>query len=133
MKRIFILEDDPARITAFKFAIDGKAEVTVAQWVHGQYGAIESYKPPYDLLLLDHDLGGQTFVDSSEENTGAGFVRWLGKAPETDRPDIIIHSWNPDGGRAMARELVQNGWTNVVRFAFDAKLLEWLQGYGSHQ
>lgn len=56
-------------------------------------------------LFLDHDLGGETLVDSDREDCGMEVVRWL----QTNRPDelreVIIHSLNPVGATNMIRGL----------------------------
>jgi response regulator RpfG family c-di-GMP phosphodiesterase len=59
-----------------------------------------------DYLFLDHDLGGQVYVDSNEYNTGMTVAKWLTKNKETlDIGYIILHSFNPAGAKNMAHEL----------------------------
>lgn len=71
---IFILEDDQARIDKFVKEWGTKAKLTIAK---SYDEAVKKYKGDYDLICLDHDLGGRQWVDSSEENTGFNFVKWL--------------------------------------------------------
>lgn len=61
--------------------------------------AIERLKEnTYDIAFLDHDLGGKTFVTEIEE-TGYEVVLNFNKI---NKPDlVIIHSFNPDGGKRM--------------------------------
>jgi len=47
----------------------------------------------WDVVYLDHDLGGKVLVSESESNTGSEVVRWV----KNNRPDVklfIIHSMN---------------------------------------
>ena len=56
---------------------------------------------PFDLIFLDHDLGGQEFVDSREINTGAQFAKWLCQCKNLENIPIIIHSLNYYGAKNM--------------------------------
>ena len=72
-----------------------------------------------DILFLDHDLGGETFVPSFEPNTGMEVVRWIEKNnPSIGR--VIIHSWNPDGAKYMRMALDRAGY-DVVYIPFGTK------------
>ncbi len=126
--RVFILEDSPERIAGFLSALEGH-DMTVCQWLGGTDGACERYKPPYDLLLLDHDLGGQVYVDSSEEETGAAFCSWL-HGREGD-PLIFIHSWNHPGAVNMQSILFGGGYNTVSIVPFGLDLLRFLKGLKS--
>lgn len=126
MKRIFILEDSPARIDIFAAALVRPGiDLTVAEDVDS---AIKAFEPPYDLLLLDHDLGGEAFMDSGEYNTGYTFAKYLTAMNWPEPPQIVIHSWNPDGAATMAGELVEY-FNMVSRIPFGARLLEVLQRF----
>lgn len=86
--RIFVLEDDPERIIWLHERLRGH-DVT---FVHTCARAHE-FAPPYDLVLLDHDLGGRQL--EGHEDDGAAFARairdQIGSAP------VLVHTWNPDG------------------------------------
>ena len=95
--RVFVLEDDPDRIRL------------LAQWLIGcDWDCIhtcvreEEFRPPYDLILLDHDLGGRQLVE--HEDNGLSFVRLI-KDRINEEADIIVHSYNPDGAKSMVAEL----------------------------
>ena len=122
--RIFVLEDDPMRIKAIWEAGIGQ-DLTVAKSCEE---AKRKWQGPYDLVLLDHDLGGEVFADSSKDNTGAGFARWL---VESDKePGVgVIHSYNPVGAKAMGEILNSNGW-KMVRVPFGPTLLEFVKVKG---
>lgn len=117
--RVFILEDDSMRVTKFIEAGIG-LDLTIAK---DKPTALRKFTPPYDYLFLDHDLGERVFVSSDDDNTGAAFCRWLGKAPDRVQPTVIVHSYNPDGAKEMIRLLRDNGWENVLRIPFGLTVL----------
>jgi hypothetical protein len=58
----------------------------------------------FDVMFLDHDLGGKTYADQSHPNTGSEVVRWIGE----NKPNIkrfICHSMNYDARKAMVNKL----------------------------
>ena len=84
--RVFVLEDDPDRIRQ------------LTEWLIGcEWDCIQTcireyeFKPPYDLILLDHDLGGRQLAD--HEDCGLTFVK-LVKDRINIEADIIVHSYN---------------------------------------
>ena len=67
----------------------------------------------FDLVSLDHDLGGQVYQSSKEENCGMEVVRWIVEhKPKIDH--IVVHSWNVPASLRMASALSQVGY-NVER------------------
>lgn len=91
--KVFILEDDPERIRWFReyFFND---EVTFIE----SCKQADQFKPPYDLILLDHDLGGRQLED--HEDSGTTFATLI-KDKLEDCPFIIIHSYNAVGAGRM--------------------------------
>jgi len=116
-KRIFILEDDPFRIRQFCEALL-HCDVTIRTNVEAAKAA---WNPPYDVVSLDHDLGGETYVDSSHENTGYQFTKWLCQEPR-DVKKYYVHSYNPDGATNMLHELLKADVV-VYRIPFGPTLL----------
>lgn len=115
--RILILEDDPERITQFMQKLVGH-DVEVEMSTEGAIDLLENTLVPFDAMLLDHDLGGEVFVDSSREDTGMEFVRRL---VETDHPKVPVgvHSANPGGRANMLGLLKQHGWpAEPMQFAW---------------
>jgi hypothetical protein len=53
-----------------------------------------------DYLFLDHDLGGEIFVDSEEHNTGMTVAKWL-VDNKRNIGTIIIHTYNHPAGQNM--------------------------------
>lgn len=107
--KVFILEDDQSRIEIFGEALK-RHDLTTARTYEE---AIYKWNPPYDIVCLDHDLGGHIFVPSDgEEKTGYSFVEWLRQKYTENNFSILIpvdvifiHSFNPDGARRMAEAL----------------------------
>lgn len=121
--RVFILEDDWRRMEFFLEALDGH-EVDRAESVAD---AVAMYKPPYDLILLDHDLGGEQFVSSDHDNTGYQFAKHLAQNHTCGQSQVIVHSWNMGGARRMVEVLKRVGWT-VEAEPFGSTLLRVLRG-----
>ena len=96
--KVFLL-DDEAYIRPRSEIIDILApnhELTVAT---SFYHARDIYKPPYDLLLLDHDMRGLYGEDPRFHNTGWQFVVWM---REMLKPaHVILHSHYEKGRYAM--------------------------------
>ena len=57
-------------------------------------------KKPWDIVFLDHDLGGQVFVPSSHPNTGYAVAKYM-EENSVEAKQIIIHSMNPAGASNM--------------------------------
>jgi hypothetical protein len=94
--RIFILEDDHGRIALFRRWFDGH-DITQVDTC----AAVGAFQPPYDVVFLDHDLGGRQLED--HEDNGHAFAKLikgkLGVCP------VIVHSFSPDGARNISEEL----------------------------
>src|SRR5262245_49267713 len=103
---ILFLDDCPHRHRQFRsvmpFAIMvHTADETIAKLSDGTI---------WDYVFLDHDLGGESFVNSNREDTGMGVVRWLAKNPITINKMIYVHSLNADGARKMVEMLRSSGY-----------------------
>lgn len=99
--KIFILEDDLNRINIFRTKLLNH-ELYIADNVEEGKKLIEEFNP--EVLLLDHDLGGQIFVSSDNPNTGYQFARWL-REQGKKFTQIIIHSCNPVGANNIYHEI----------------------------
>lgn len=100
--KIFILEDDEQRIDLLLVMLAGH-ELTVAR----SCTDVAKFQPPYDLLLLDYDLGGRQMVEHPD--CGLTFVRLIKDKLKGRSMGAIVHSYNPDGARSMVRELLEVG------------------------
>ena len=105
--KILILEDNQERINVFrqKLEADG-VEVMFTEIVDE---CIELLKDnEYQYLMLDHDLGGNIYVESDgDELTGWHVAKWLSEHPDRQPETIIVHSLN-EGGRKRILSLLPN-------------------------
>lgn len=100
MLKIFILEDDNDRIMFFKWYFqDSTFELFIATNAFEAKDVFEK-NAPFDILFLDHDLGGLTYVSSEEKNTGYQFAKFL-KNKDLSKSNIVIHSVNYKGALNM--------------------------------
>jgi len=93
--RILILEDNSERQEQFKKNLVGhNIEITDSSKI-----AIETLSnKKWDILFIDHDLGGKVFVPS-EENTGYEVAKFLEEHKQFIPKNIIVHSLNPVGAK----------------------------------
>ena len=94
--KVFVLEDDPARVQWLRERLIDH-DLTVID----SCADVKQFQPPYDLLLLDHDLGGRQMED--HEDCGETFA-WLIREHVGDA-DVIVHSYNWPGAMAMLAAL----------------------------
>jgi len=91
--RILIVEDDRNRIKWFKEHLIG-FNVDIVKTA--KLGIVLCKTIKYDLIMLDHDLGGETFFDSDNENTGYQVGKAIVESLNNETP-VIIHSCNGVG------------------------------------
>lgn len=111
--KILILEDNDWRTKAFKEFL-GTHDLTCVETASAAIAALQSNT--FDLILLDHDLGGLTYVGEADKNTGSEVVRWMVENM-TAFPPIIVHSHNHDAALSMKIKLGQAG-ANCERIPF---------------
>ena len=119
--KIFLFEDSESRILAFESALgkdEGKHQVVVARdvidagvlWEDGEF----------DLVLLDHDLGGEVYVPPKSPNTTTWWIHTYN--PDFKGADVIIHSLNPVGSQALHHAI-----EGSIIIPFGRDLLEMLE------
>ena len=116
--RILILEDDPYRIKKFLNAIPNAIIVSTAATAIDLLQSIR----PFRYVFLDHDLGGDVYVDEADKNTGSEVVRCLCTLNPTIIDKIFIHSLNIAAAKNMATALRQAQY-NVDVAPF--RLIDW--------
>ena len=100
--KILFLDDDEARHEMFGELIHGRHEIKKV------YTADECIKQlkigKWDMLFLDHDLGGKVFVESG---TGTGYevACYLEEFPKEQVDRTYIHSFNPTGAHKMGQAI----------------------------
>jgi hypothetical protein len=106
--RILFLDDFSERSAEFL------ALVPHGHWVETAADCIARLAEPWDVVFLDHDLGGMAFVDPREEDTGSGVVRWVvAQRPAVGR--FIVHSLNQGAAEQMVADLQAAGYPAEYR------------------
>lgn len=115
-KIVLVLEDDPERIKQFKKRLIGNTFQIVSD---ADAAILALTYNKWDVLFLDHDLGGETYVPSSNANTGYQVAKFLHDNPKYKPSEaIIIHSLNPGGAENMQAVLpeayrIPFAWTKI--------------------
>lgn len=101
--RIFILEDNSERNAFFRRVLPVKFPSASIEMYEDAESAIKALDKDrhYDIILLDHDLGGKVFVKSSDPNTGYQVAKHI-KENNISYGQCITHTQNPAGGENIA-------------------------------
>lgn len=114
---ILFLDDNPDRYTIFNIRHGANNKIT---WVETAEACINKLKSEkFDRVCLDHDLGGDIFVNEYEKNTGSEVVRYIVNNKESIDLDtlFIIHSFNTTAAIKMEKDLKEAGF-EVIRKPF---------------
>lgn len=101
---ILFLDDDIRRQRQFRSRFPGAVITATADEVIAQLP-----KEAWDFVLLDHDLGGDTFVNPDIANCGTQVVAWIEQNPPTVK-QFIVHSFNYEAAWGMVCRLQQMGY-----------------------
>lgn len=96
---VLFLDDCPNRIKNFRSTVPWATIVSTAEETIAKL-----QERVWDYVFLDHDLGGEAFVDSDREDCGMEVVRWV----LTHRPDVklfVVHSCNEPAAMNMESKL----------------------------
>jgi CheY-like chemotaxis protein len=100
--RVLILEDDLERRKLFSRALRG---VSIIMMVDCPDMCIDLLgKSQWDVLFLDHDLGGKAYTPS-DDSSGYKVAEWLAGNPNHMPGKVFIHTMNGAGADNMARAL----------------------------
>lgn len=105
---VIFLDDDERRQARMKSILPCIIQVFTAD------ETIEAIKAEsrIDYLFLDHDLGGEVYVNSNVHNTGMTVAKWLADN-QWDIGTIIIHTYNYAGGAYMY-EVLKDKYAVVI-------------------
>lgn len=118
---VLVLEDDLNRVDIFKRKLGGRFDLCFVETAMDAIVAIQS--EDFDVIFLDHDLGGEVYVSTEDTNTGSEVVRWMiayHGALFTYNPYVIIHSLNTPAAEDMERKLKSADFPFVYRIPFTA-------------
>lgn len=106
---VLFLDDSVERTKCFL------SQVPSATCVSTAFGCIESLATgDFDIVFLDHDLGGEVYCDSSRDDTGMAVVRLIvDNKPKINL--IVCHSLNPSARVSMCNDLLVAGYEAVER------------------
>lgn len=105
--RIIFLDDDNQRWYRFQAKIPNSVRVETAD------GCIRLIRDSakIDWLFLDHDLGGEAYVNSAREDCGMEVVRFLCADNLTKTiSNIVVHSHNTVAALEMFNKLKDAGY-----------------------
>ena len=111
MPNVLFLDDDPLRTSKFR------SVHPYATTVADAHECIEQLaKQDWEIVCLDHDLGGEIFVAPEFDNTGSAVVRWIvANKPKVTR--FFVHSFNTPAALEMVRALQAAGyWCRYTPF-----------------
>lgn len=94
---IVILEDNQERMKSFKRKLIGRANIIHFDNVKDFTSYIKENKEKINMFFLDHDLGGQVYVPSKDENTGYQAALKIKETYGEEYPNTIVHSMNNIG------------------------------------
>jgi len=116
--RLLFLDDDPQRAIIF---LNRHPD---AVWVLTAKECISQLAKEWDQVHLDHDLGGEIYVDPLREDCGMEVVRWLCASEQNQLREtwFIIHSHNFEAALDMVKHLRESGYRAVYR-PFGVELL----------
>lgn len=106
--KMLVLDDDPARVEHLRTRFPN-ADL---HWAETVETCIPMLAEEWDVIRLDHDLGGEIFVDSNRTDCGMEIVRYILKnKPEHLKETIfIVHSKHERAGEKMTAELTAAGY-----------------------
>lgn len=111
--RVLFLDDDPKRARIFL------EENPAAFWVQtaAECVAALAQAQGWDQVHLDHDLGGELFVDMARADCGMEVVRWLTREPRPrlKAAQFFIHSHNACAATTMGIQLMAAGYNADLR------------------
>ena len=111
--RVLFLDDDVGRHHQIDtWSANTDAEIHHVYDAHGAIAAVRA--GGWDLVSLDHDLGGQQMVESGD-GTGFEVAVAMSRLPRNLHPArVVCHSWNPVGAERMRAVLADSGFNVVV-------------------
>lgn len=98
--KILFLDDDIDRCKLFYDTLNNEHDITI---VHTAASCIHKLKTEeYDIISLDHDLGGTVYAPS-DEYSGYAVAKYI--ADNEIGTPVVIHSYNRTGATNMYDEL----------------------------
>jgi len=120
---IFILEDNLERVATFNMLLPRIYQCDITQTDDVEQAKKILLSKQFDLIFLDHDLGGKVFVDSELPDTGYQIAKFIADN-KIKYQQIIIHSMNPIGAQNMLTILSKRSSAVYIPFPLLAQRLK---------
>ena len=116
---ILFLDDNPQRavLAHERMPVADRERTIWCQTAEEAILTLWEYRDRLDAVHLDHDLGGEEYVNTKREDCGMEVVRYLEKMSR-DKPEefeklqaakFVVHSWNSHAGPIMVERLLAIG------------------------
>jgi hypothetical protein len=119
MRSIIFLDDDQNRTRDFlnKIGEVPSCEIHTPTTATEAIERIKAFQSARNALIdnhslsvfLDHDLGGEIYVDSNREDCGMEVVRWI-VANKPTIEQLVVHTHNVPAGQDMKTRLMAAGY-----------------------
>ena len=141
--RVLHLDDDDLRHELFMEWHAHAGDTSVAVHDLDEFAAAIN-RERFDIVYLDHDLNDFQYTSGFadmygwKQQNGVDAATLLATLPEDQRPaTVVIHSWNPEGAKRMARVLEEAGFENVIieefpQESYFERLVKWKQENKNH-
>jgi len=116
---ILFLDDSPERaaVTYQRMSKEDRDSTIWCRTVQETITTLWDYRDVLTRVYLDHDLGGETYVNTKREDCGMEIVRYLEQLLIKDPIEFkrfeqikfIVHSWNITAGAKMRDRLITIG------------------------
>jgi hypothetical protein len=111
---VLFLDDSPERAALMyqRMTPEVRDRTIWTQTAEEAISVLKDYYLRLELVYLDHDLGGETYVHSGREDCGMEVIRFLEKQSVENYKNcsFIVHSWNISAGNKMTERLKDKGY-----------------------
>jgi len=113
---ILFMDDDPARaVLAYnRMKPEDRSKTIWCMTAKEAIITLQDYKDSLTAVMLDHDLEGESFVNSKREDCGMEVVRWIEQAMPTIGK-IIVHTWNYPAAKQMVARLRRKDYVVILQ------------------
>jgi len=114
---ILVLDDDHRRLSMFREWCAGHRGVFVET---AQQAIAELQEKKFNVVFLDHDLGGEVYVTSKREDCGMEVVRQIvdGHTKVSEHTFVIVHTLNHVAGQEMVDKLKDKGIGRPMKISY---------------